>query len=70
VPSSAPAFVFDLDGALLDSVYQDVLAWREVLEKAGVSPAVWRIRRRARPRKFSRKRPAPPQAEAGQKHAA
>ena len=27
------AFVFDLDGTLVDSVYQHVLAWREALEK-------------------------------------
>jgi phosphoglycolate phosphatase-like HAD superfamily hydrolase len=26
---AAPAFVFDLDGTLVDSVYQHVLAWRE-----------------------------------------
>jgi beta-phosphoglucomutase-like phosphatase (HAD superfamily) len=30
--SSTPAFVFDLDGTLIDSVYQHVLAWREALE--------------------------------------
>jgi HAD superfamily hydrolase (TIGR01549 family) len=44
--SSAPAFVFDLDGTLVDSVYQHVLAWREALEEAGLSLAVWRIHRR------------------------
>jgi phosphoglycolate phosphatase-like HAD superfamily hydrolase len=33
----APAFVFDLDGTLMDSVYQDVLAWREALEAAGIA---------------------------------
>src|SRR2546429_6011571 len=27
-----PAFLFDLDGTLIDSVYQHVLAWREALE--------------------------------------
>ena len=26
-----PAFLFDLDGTLVDSVYQHVLAWREAL---------------------------------------
>jgi beta-phosphoglucomutase-like phosphatase (HAD superfamily) len=26
--SSPPAFLFDLDGTLIDSVYQHVLAWR------------------------------------------
>jgi HAD superfamily hydrolase (TIGR01549 family) len=43
---SAPAFLFDLDGTLVDSVYQHVLAWREALERAGLPLAVWRIHRR------------------------
>ena len=42
----SPAFVFDLDGTLVDSVYQHVLAWREALEREGFSLAVWRIHRR------------------------
>jgi HAD superfamily hydrolase (TIGR01509 family) len=41
-----PAFLFDLDGTLIDSVYQYVLAWREALEQAGIPLAVWRIHRR------------------------
>jgi HAD superfamily hydrolase (TIGR01509 family) len=41
-----PGFVFDLDGTLVDSVYQHVLAWREALEAAGIELAVWRIHRR------------------------
>jgi len=41
-----PAFLFDLDGTLVDSVYQHVLAWREVLEKVGINLSVWRIHRR------------------------
>src|SRR5712691_4273590 len=41
-----PAFLFDLDGTLVDSVYQHVLAWREALEEAGIKLAVWRIHRR------------------------
>jgi beta-phosphoglucomutase-like phosphatase (HAD superfamily) len=41
-----PAFIFDLDGTLVDSVYQHVLAWREALEQAGIELAVWRIHRR------------------------
>jgi HAD superfamily hydrolase (TIGR01509 family) len=41
-----PAFLFDLDGTLVDSVYQHVLAWREALEQAGLELAVWRIHRR------------------------
>ena len=41
-----PAFLFDLDGTLIDSVYQHVIAWREALEEVGVSLAVWKIHRR------------------------
>src|SRR5258707_14177723 len=41
-----PAFLFDLDGTLVDSVYQHVLAWREALERLGIELAVWRILRR------------------------
>jgi HAD superfamily hydrolase (TIGR01509 family) len=41
-----PAFLFDLDGTLVDSVYQHVLAWREALEKTGIELAAWRIHRR------------------------
>jgi HAD superfamily hydrolase (TIGR01509 family) len=40
------AFLFDLDGTLMDSVYQHVLAWREALEKIGLELSVWRIHRR------------------------
>jgi HAD superfamily hydrolase (TIGR01549 family) len=39
------AFLFDLDGTLVDSVYQHVLAWREALEARGIQLAVWRIHR-------------------------
>ncbi len=41
-----PAFVFDLDGTLVDSAYQHALAPREALEAAGIELAVWRIHRR------------------------
>jgi len=34
--SKIPAFLFDLDGTLIDSVYQHVLAWREALERGGI----------------------------------
>ena len=44
--TTRPAFLFDLDGTLVDSVYQHVLAWREALERAGIELAVWRIHRR------------------------
>lgn len=40
------ALLFDLDGTLVDSVYQHVLAWRDALEKTGIELAVWRIHRR------------------------
>jgi HAD superfamily hydrolase (TIGR01549 family) len=40
------AFAFDLDGTLVDSVYQHVLAWREGLEAVGVELSTWRIHRR------------------------
>jgi HAD superfamily hydrolase (TIGR01509 family) len=43
--SKCTAFLFDLDGTLVDSVYQHVLAWREALEAGGMSLAVWRIHR-------------------------
>jgi HAD superfamily hydrolase (TIGR01549 family) len=43
---AAPVFLFDLDGTLVDSVYQHVLAWREALEDAGIPLSVWRIHRR------------------------
>ena len=39
-------FLFDLDGTLVDSVYQHVLAWKEALDKEGIDLSVWRIHRR------------------------
>ena len=41
-----PAFLFDLDGTLVDSVYQHVLAWREALEAEKIELSVWRIHRK------------------------
>jgi phosphoglycolate phosphatase-like HAD superfamily hydrolase len=41
-----PAFLFDLDGTLIDSVYQHVLAWSEALQEVGLSISVWKIHRR------------------------
>jgi HAD superfamily hydrolase (TIGR01509 family) len=41
-----PAFLFDLDGTLVDTVYQHVLAWRQALEGEGMDLSVWRIHRR------------------------
>jgi HAD superfamily hydrolase (TIGR01509 family) len=42
----ASVFLFDLDGTLVDSVYQHVLAWREVLDREGLPLSVWRIHRK------------------------
>lgn len=42
----APAFLFDLDGTLIDSVYQHVTAWQEALSTCGIELSVWRIHRR------------------------
>ena len=43
---SRPAFIFDLDGTLVDSVYQHVLAWQEALDAEGIELSVWRIHRK------------------------
>ena len=40
------AFVFDLDGTLVDSVYHHVLAWQEALDRDGIELSVWRIHRK------------------------
>lgn len=40
------AFLFDLDGTLVDSVYQHVLAWRGALADEGIELDVWRVHRR------------------------
>jgi HAD superfamily hydrolase (TIGR01509 family) len=42
----APAFLFDLDGTLIDSVYQHVIAWRAALSLLDIDLSVWRIHRR------------------------
>lgn len=39
-------FLFDLDGTLVDSVYQHVLAWKEALDAEGIPLSIWRIHRR------------------------
>jgi len=43
---TSTAFLFDLDGTLIDSVYQHVLAWKEALDAEGVELSVWRIHRK------------------------
>ena len=40
------AFLFDLDGTLVDSVYQHVLAWKDALDAEEIELSVWRIHRR------------------------
>jgi HAD superfamily hydrolase (TIGR01549 family) len=40
------SFLFDLDGTLVDSVYQHVLAWRTALSAEGINLSVWRIHRK------------------------
>ncbi|PRF18122.1 HAD family hydrolase [Burkholderia multivorans] len=40
------SFLFDLDGTLVDSVYQHVLAWKEALDAEGLELSVWRIHRK------------------------
>jgi HAD superfamily hydrolase (TIGR01509 family) len=44
--AASTAFVFDLDGTLVDSVYQHVLAWHEALATEGIELSVWRIHRK------------------------
>jgi HAD superfamily hydrolase (TIGR01509 family) len=39
-------FLFDLDGTLVDSVYQHVLAWHEALDQEGIPLSIWRIHRK------------------------
>jgi HAD superfamily hydrolase (TIGR01509 family) len=41
-----PVFLFDLDGTLVDSVYQHVLAWKDALDAEGIALSVWRIHRK------------------------
>ena len=40
-----PGFIFDLDGTLVDSVYQHVAAWHETLRAARLSVSQWKIHR-------------------------
>ena len=40
------AFLFDLDGTLVDSVYEHVLAWHDALSAEGIPISVWRIHRK------------------------
>jgi HAD superfamily hydrolase (TIGR01549 family) len=40
------SFLFDLDGTLVDSVYQHVLAWHQALAQEEIELSVWRIHRK------------------------
>ena len=40
------SFLFDLDGTLVDSVYDHVLAWSAALQEEGIDVSIWRIHRR------------------------
>ena len=44
--SRPPGLLFDLDGTLVDSVYQHVLSWHDAMRAEGIELAVWRIHRR------------------------
>lgn len=44
--SEMPAVLFDLDGTLIDSVYEHVQAWWSTLHEAGIQVPKWRIHRR------------------------
>src|SRR5437763_6053130 len=46
ISEGKPAFLFDLDGTLIDSVYQHVPAWREALHEMNIELSTWRIHRR------------------------
>lgn len=41
-----PVFLFDLDGTLVDSVYQNVMSWKEALDSEGIELSIWRIHRK------------------------
>jgi HAD superfamily hydrolase (TIGR01549 family) len=43
--SNGPAILFDLDGTLVDSVYQHVIAWRAALLEADIDYPSWKIHR-------------------------
>lgn len=41
-----PAFLFDLDGTLLDSVYDHVAAWSRALKSRAIALPLWKLHRR------------------------
>jgi HAD superfamily hydrolase (TIGR01549 family) len=44
--SGNPAILFDLDGTLVDTVYEHVLAWSDALRSANIVVPNWKIHRR------------------------
>jgi HAD superfamily hydrolase (TIGR01549 family) len=40
------SFLFDLDGTLVDSVYDHVLAWHDALQAEGIEVSIWRLHRK------------------------
>ena len=41
--SGVRALLLDLDGTLVDDMYEDALAWQEAFEESGIALAVSRI---------------------------
>src|SRR5690348_10505296 len=46
VAADLPAFLFDLDGTLIDSVYEHVEAWSRALRAGGIVLPNWKVHRR------------------------
>jgi HAD superfamily hydrolase (TIGR01549 family) len=46
MPAGQVSFLFDLDGTVVDSVYEHVLAWHEALEVESIELSFWRIHRK------------------------
>ena|SRR5947209_3316976 len=44
--TNEPALLFDLDGTLIDSVYQHISAWGEVFRENRIYVPLWKIHRR------------------------
>ncbi|MCQ4079328.1 HAD family hydrolase [Streptomyces sp. RB6PN25] len=40
------AFLLDLDGTLVDSVYAHVISWQQALSEIGIGLSIWRIHRK------------------------
>jgi HAD superfamily hydrolase (TIGR01509 family) len=46
IRTDLPALLFDLDGTLIDSVYQHVTTWALALRNVGITIPLWKIHRR------------------------